>query len=219
MAIVGVQGITKSFGGRLIMGPLDWTIHAEARVGLLGANGAGKSTLLRMIAGLEPADEGLIVRRRGLRSAYLPQEVPGDTTGVLATVLARRPDIAQLEAHLVAIEQQLALPGVAREGDRLQTLLDDQKAEIERFEQLGGARVRNEAVGHLRALGIDDRDWDTPTSQLSGGQRKLVAWAGCLLQQPDLLLLDEPDTHLDLAHKALLEALIQIGRASCRERV
>ena len=51
--------------------------------------------------------------------------------------------------------------------------------------------------------------YSMPTRQLSGGQRKLVALAGCMLQQPDVLLLDEPDTHLDLPHKALLEALVR----------
>ncbi len=78
MTIVSVQGVSKSFGGRPIIEPLDWTIDAGARIGLVGPNGAGKSTLLRMIAGSEASDQGLIVKRRGLRCAYLVQEVAGD---------------------------------------------------------------------------------------------------------------------------------------------
>jgi ATP-binding cassette subfamily F protein 3 len=209
MSIVSIQEITKSFGGRSLFEPLSWTVEAGARIGLVGSNGAGKSTLLRMMAGLEPVDAGLIVRRKGLHTAYLPQEVAGDDTGVLATVLAQRPDIAQLEAQLHAIEVQMASPDLTGDAGRLQLLLDDQTRLLERLEELGGPRVRNEAIGYLRSLGIEDTDWEVPTRLLSGGQRKLVALAGCLLQQPDLLLLDEPDTHLDLERKALLEALIR----------
>ncbi len=209
MTILGLQGITKSFGGRLIIEPLNWSIDAEARIGLVGANGTGKSTLLRMIAGLEQSDEGTIVRRRGLRVAYLAQEIAGSETGALAMVLASRSDLAALETKLLAVEAQLSAPEIAYDTERMTVLLDQQAALLERFEELGGPRIRNEAVAHLRSLGIGDDDFDTPLRLLSGGQRKLVALAGCLLQQPDLLLLDEPDTHLDLAHKSQLEALIR----------
>lgn len=209
MTIVSLQGITKSFGGRLLLDPLNWSIEATARVGLVGANGTGKSTLLRMMAGLEQPDGGSIVRRRGLRSAYLPQEVAGDEQGVLATVLAARPDIAAVEAELNAVEGQLALPETIASTERLTTVLDRQALLLERLEALGAPRIRNEAIGYLRALNLDDEAFELPTRLLSGGQRKLVALAGCLLQQPDLLLLDEPDTHLDLAHKSQLETLIR----------
>jgi ATP-binding cassette subfamily F protein 3 len=209
MTIVSLQGITKSFGGRLLIEPLSWTIEEQARVGLVGINGTGKSTLLRMIAGLEDPDDGLVVWRRGARRAYLPQHVVGNDVAVLASVLAMRPDLAALEEQLQTIEAALALPETIADTDQMTALLDRQAMLLERFEALGGARVHNEAVGYLRAVGITDADFDTPTRLLSGGQRKLVALAGCLVQQPDLLLLDEPDTHLDLQHKAQLEALIR----------
>ncbi len=209
MTIVSIQGSTKSFAGRPLFGPLDWALDAGERTGLVGANGAGKSTLLRMVAGLESVDNGIIVRRKSLRTSYLPQEVVGDDIGVLATVLAQRPDIAELEAQLQRIEARMASPEVAGNGEVLHVLLDRQACLLERLDELGGPRVRNEASGYLRSLGIGDDEWETPTRLLSGGQRKLVALAGCLLQKPDLLLLDEPDTHLDLDRKALLEALVR----------
>lgn len=209
MTIVSVQDLSKSFGGRLVLEPLNWSIGASDRIGLIGANGTGKSTLLRMIIGLEQPDGGAIVKRRGLRLAYLPQEVAGDERGVLASVLAMRPDIAALEVKLAEIEARLMQSDVLNDADRLARVLDEQVRIVEELEAIGGSRIRNAAIGHLRVLGIGDDACDTPTRLLSGGQRKLVALAGCLVQQPDLLLLDEPDTHLDLAHKAQLEALIR----------
>ncbi len=209
MTSVSLQGITKSFGGRLLFEPINWSIGSDARSGLVGANGTGKSTLLRVIGGYEPADDGYIVRRRGLRCAYLAQEVAGDERGVLATVLAARPDITAVEADLALVEAELTLPEVLAEATQLTAVLDRQARLLEELELLGAPRIRNAAVGYLRTLKLDDASFDVPTRQLSGGQRKLVALAGCLIQQPDLLLLDEPDTHLDLEHKAQLETLIR----------
>jgi len=69
--------------------------------------------------------------------------------------------------------------------------------------------VEGEALGHLRALGIDGPTLRMPTSELSGGQRKLVALAACLARRPDVLLLDEPEAHLDMGRREQLEAMIQ----------
>ncbi len=208
MTILALQAVTKTYGGHLVWGPLDWTLEAGQRVGLVGANGAGKSTLLRAVAGLETVDSGEIVRRKGLRAAYLQQEVPGDERGVLATVLAAAPEAARLEARLAELEAQLADPAVSGDMGRLQAVLDQQAATLAAWETAGGPQLHNHAQTYLQQLGFTGAALDTPTNTLSGGQRKLVALAGCLVRQPDLLLLDEPDTHLDLAHKQQLELLI-----------
>jgi len=209
MSILSARGVGKTHGGHPIFDGLDLLIQADARIGLVGPNGAGKTTLLRLLAGVDRPDTGELTRRRGLRIAWLPQEVAGDERNALDTVLAQRADIAELEHELATLEAELATPGVAENERRLADLLEQQERLVERWEQAGGPRVRNEAAGYLRALGIDDTDWSLPTGVLSGGQRKLVALAGCLLCRPELLLLDEPDTHLDPARKAQLEQTIR----------
>ncbi|HQW52240.1 MAG TPA: ABC-F family ATP-binding cassette domain-containing protein, partial [Tepidiformaceae bacterium] len=69
--------------------------------------------------------------------------------------------------------------------------------------------IRNRAEALLRSLGFDEDAWERPMELLSGGQRKLIGIARCLLSEPDLLLLDEPDNHLDLDRKAMLEQVIR----------
>ena len=79
---------------------------------------------------------------------------------------------------------------------------------LARWTEAGGDRAEGEALGHLRALGIDGAALDMPTSELSGGQRKLVALAACLARRPDVLLLDEPEAHLDMSRRERLGALL-----------
>ena len=209
MSILSARGVAKTHGGHPIFDGLDLLIRFEDRIGLVGPNGAGKTTLLRLLAGVDRPDAGELTRRRGLRVALLPQEVAGDDRPALDTVLAQRADIAELERELAAVEAELATPDVATDERRLAAVLEQQDRLVGRWEQAGGPRVRNEATGYLRSLGFDDSEWCLPTRVLSGGQRKLVALAGCLLCRPELLLLDEPDTHLDPARKVQLEQTIR----------
>jgi ATP-binding cassette subfamily F protein 3 len=209
MLILGAHDITKAFGGRRILHELDLTVAEDARIGLIGPNGAGKSTLLRILAGLEEVDAGEVARRRGLRAAYLPQHVPGDAHTPLAVVLAARPVLAAIEKDLRGCEVALGDPAVASDLGRIERVLERQERLLRRFEELGGPGFEGEARAHLRALGLDDGDFARPMRELSGGQRKLVALAACLAQRPELLLLDEPETHLDLDHRSALEARIR----------
>ena len=208
MIVTDLAGVTRAHGDRTIFADLSWTIEAHARIGLIGPNGTGKSTLLRTIAGLELPEGGLVTRPRDLRIAYLAQEQePSDTT-VMAALLGARPDLAAIERDLAAIEQRLADPAISRDMARLGAALEDQERLLHGFERAGGPRLRNRAVGLLRELGIQEAQWERPLAALSGGQRKLVGLAACLIGDPGLLLLDEPDNHLDLARKETLERLL-----------
>ena len=74
MIIADLNNIARVHGGRTIFSGLSWTIQDGEKIGLVGPNGVGKSTLLRTLAGLEPADGGAIVFRKGTLVAYLAQE-------------------------------------------------------------------------------------------------------------------------------------------------
>jgi ATP-binding cassette subfamily F protein 3 len=209
MTLVGVHSLRKSFGGRPILQGADLVIAPEARIGLVGANGSGKSTLLRILAGEDDGDTGEVARRRGLRTAFLPQHIPGDARTPLQFVLAARPDLVELEAELADCETALAGPEVTADLRRIERVLERQERLLRRFEEIGGPGFEGEARSYLRGLGLEDSAIEQPMTELSGGQRKLVALAACLAQRPELLLLDEPETHLDLPHRDYLEALIR----------
>lgn len=209
MIIADLNSVARVYGGRTIFSELSWSIQAGEKIGLVGPNGTGKSSLLRILAGIEPPDAGVYTTRRDLRAAYLPQEYAGEPgRPVLAELLAARSDIADLEARVAELEARMGDPAVAGDMGALQRVIDEHGALLAQHEALGGPTVRGRAEGLLRDLGLAESQWEQPMSLLSGGQRKLVGLARCLLHEPDLLLLDEPDNHLDMERKDELEAII-----------
>ena len=209
MIIAGMQNIVQVYGGRTIFERLNWEIQDGARIGLVGANGAGKSTILKILAGLEEPTSGTVTTRRGLRVVYLPQHVPGDARTPLQTVLAARTDLAKLEAEIAACEAELSSPAVVANMKLMSRVLEKHAALLEQWEHWGGSGVAGEARSLLLNLGLEADALELPTTVLSGGQRKITALAGCLALRPDLVLLDEPDTHLDLDRRQHLERLIR----------
>ncbi len=209
MLLVNIHGVTKFYGGRRILHELDFAVQEQGRIGLVGPNGAGKSTLLRIIAGLEDVQAGEFSKRKGLRAAYLPQHIVGGQETPLELLQSARTDLAKIEEQLHTCEIELADPEVIADMVHMERVLVRQEQLLARFDELGGPGFLGEARNHLRALGFDGTAMTQSMAELSGGQRKLVALAACLVQRPELLLLDEPETHLDLSHRQQLEALIQ----------
>src|SRR3954467_2697156 len=207
MALLAARGITKSFGSRLILDGLDLDIEPGVRVGVIGPNGGGKSTLLRILVSEETADAGEVTQRRGLMLAFLPQQLEGDHRGALETLRAARPDLDELERELAKVEQELGSSG--SDLDRLAKLLRRQEGLLERWTASGGPGFEGRARALLVDGGLADDGLAKPTRVLSGGQRKLVGLASCLLREPDVLLLDEPEAHLDVEAREHMEQLMR----------
>jgi ATP-binding cassette subfamily F protein 3 len=110
---------------------------------------------------------------------------------------------------LAAVEERLGDPGVFGEPRKLQAALETQQALLDEYDALGGDGYTERVRGLLLGLGLAEEGQLKPLSVLSGGQKKLVGLARLLLLRPDVLLLDEPDNHLDLAGKVYLEGLIR----------
>jgi ATP-binding cassette, subfamily F, member 3 len=209
MTLLALQGVRKSFGSRLILDGIDLAVDRRTRIGIVGANGTGKSTLLRIAVGAETADTGEVVRRRGVVVSLLPQHPLGDERTPLETVVAARPDLAELDDELHAVAARLGAPELAADLDRMARVLRRQEELLERWEQLGGPSLEGRARAWLSGFGLTEEELGLPTTALSGGQRKLIALAACLAQEPDVLLLDEPEAHLDNEGRALVEELVR----------
>ncbi len=209
MVIVQLSHIVHSYATQVVLEDLSWEIQAGQKIGLVGPNGAGKSTLLRIIAQELKPESGVVVRQAQLRVGYLAQEPVFDAGhSVWQETLSAAADLVRVEEQLRDLEARMALPEVYTDQARLDKVLAAHARAQAEFEHLDGYRYEALAREVLHSLGFREADLDLPMDALSGGQKKLVGLARLLVTQTDLLLLDEPDNHLDIEGKTRLEQLI-----------
>jgi ATP-binding cassette subfamily F protein 3 len=206
MIVVNLDRITHSYGTHIVLDGLSWEVKARQKIGLVGPNGAGKTTLLRVIAGEIKPDAGSVFRHASARIGYLAQEPLLDLERtVWQEIMSAAEDLVRVEAELRRLEARMAEPDVYGDEAELERVLAAHARAQAEFERLDGYRYESRAREALVTLGVQATDFDLPVSALSGGQKKLVGLAKLLAAGADLLLLDEPDNHLDLNGKAHLE--------------
>ena len=216
MIVVNLDNIVHSYGNQTVLNVLSWEIQAGQKIGLVGPNGAGKSTLLRIVAGEIRPDDGFVYRDKETHIGYLAQEPELDPKcTVWQEVMCASKDLVRVEADLQRLEARMADPEVFGNEAALERVLAAHARAQAEFEELDGYRYENRAREALRTLGLAPEDFSLPVSALSGGQKKLVGLAkllavgaGSLGAERSLLLLDEPDNHLDLSGKLYLEQFI-----------
>src|SRR5216683_8173425 len=203
--------VSKDYGGNSIFRDIDLEIMEGERIGLVGENGGGKSTLFKLLAGIDTPTDGVISRRRNLTIGYLAQEAdPGQShKTVFEAVSEVTQELVDLPILLSQLEARMADPEVAADPDAMAAILDEYGKAQERFDALGGYTLEHKVEAVLHGLGFGPAWYDLEVGSLSGGEKKLVNLARFLIKAPDLLLLDEPDNHLDLDAKAWLEQYIQ----------
>ncbi|HVM94985.1 MAG TPA: ABC-F family ATP-binding cassette domain-containing protein, partial [Candidatus Acidoferrales bacterium] len=207
-AVLTVTGLSKRFGGQVVLDGVNWFVPPRARVALVGANGSGKSTLLRIIAGEQEADGGSFSVPKGATVGYLAQEVFGlGERSVLQEALAAFEHLHELEAECRRLEE--ALTHIRHDDPEYNELMAEYSAAREAWDTHGSYDLERRAESVLLGLGFKSTDFQRPCSEFSGGWQMRVALAKLLLREPDLLLLDEPTNHLDLEARDWLEAFLQ----------
>lgn len=210
MIVLRLDNIAFSHPGGLALENLAWPIQQGEKLGLVGPNGAGKSTILRLLTNDLTPDKGHIFLAKDVTVGYLPQEVIlNEGRTLLDEALTASPHLTELEAALKKIEDSLANPTVYEDEGKLNKALNRQAKLLEDYERAGGLRYESAVKSTLYQLGFTADDFDTPTHVLSGGQKKMLMLTKLAVNQPTILLLDEPDNHLDLAGKAYLESFIR----------
>jgi ATP-binding cassette subfamily F protein 3 len=189
--MIKLHDISYSVEGRPLLENASATIPAGHKVGLVGRNGTGKTTLFRLIRGELYLETGSIELPRQACIGGVAQEVPGNDTSLLDTVLAADTERAEL----------LAEAERADDPNRI--------AEIQtRLADIDAWSAEGRASSILKGLGFSPEKQQMPCSAFSGGWRMRVALAAVLFAQPDLLLLDEPTNYLDLEGAIWLESYL-----------
>src|SRR5256712_7785726 len=200
MTLIRVEHLVKTFASIPVLQDVSWQIEAGRNIGLIGTNGSGKSQLLNILRGVMAADSGTVERARGLRLGYLTQEmaVEGDRTLYEEVCEAFRP-LLDMQEEMTVLEARLAQQASSAADLQRYGML------LEEFNAREGYAITARVEATLLGLGFRPPDLHTPVQHLSGGQKNMAALARVLLQEPDLLLLDEPSNHLDITATEWLE--------------
>ena len=203
--ILSCQGISKSFGEKVILEDASFHIEEREKAALIGNNGAGKTTLLRIIMNELHADAGQVVLAKDKRIGYLAQyqDVQGHLS-VYEELLSTKQYIIDMEDRLRAMEVQMKNAS----GEELDRLMNSYTRLTHEFELENGYAYKSELMGVLNGLGFTEKDFNKQVATLSGGQKTSVALGKLLISKPDILLLDEPTNHLDMESIAWLETYL-----------
>src|SRR5579872_6326191 len=191
-----VNVIHLSYGPRLILDDVSFTVAPGEKAGLIGVNGAGKSSLLKIIAGLQEADGGKVIRPRSF--GYLSQDVAHETfVAEGSTVRDYMFNSTGLDVAIASFEALSHRLGEATNDD-MERLLGRFEEAQESLERLGYYEADARAEQLIAGLNVGGVTLERHVSTMSGGQKTKLALARLLFQSPALLLLDEPTNFLDV---------------------
>lgn len=205
MSILNVEHVTHGFGARQILDDASFRLLKGEHVGLVGANGEGKSTFLNIITGKLMPDEGKIEWCKHITTGYLDQYSTLEKGKTIYDVLRDAfAHLADLEQEMLALYDKMA----DCSEEELNEAMED-VGEIQSILDYSGyytidARISEYANG----LGLGEIGLDRDVSELSGGQRAKVLLAKVLLENPMILILDEPTNFLDENHIAWLKEFL-----------
>jgi len=203
--MITVNDISVQFGGTTLFSDVTFSINENDKIALMGKNGAGKSTLLKIIAGVNKPSTGNISAPKEAVIAYLPQHLlTQDDATVFEEASKAFASIFQMKAEIDHINEQLTIR-TDYESDDYMKLIEKVSELSEKFYSIEEVNYEAEVEKVLKGLGFLREDFTRPTSEFSGGWRMRIELAKILLQQPDLILLDEPTNHMDIESIQWLE--------------
>ena len=184
MNLITIENISKAYNEKILFKNINLGVNEGDRIGLIGINGTGKTTLLKIIAGLEEADEGRVIKGSSVKIEYLPQNTlfDPDTTVLSQVFNGNSKNMALIREY----EEAISNPDTPSE--KIIKLTNE-------MDLANTWDLENEAKSILTQLGITD--FQAKIGTLSGGQRKRISLASALINPSDLLILDEPTNHLD----------------------
>ena len=189
MSILKINNLSQTFEDKVLYKNASLTVNAGEHIGVVGLNGAGKTTFINIIAGNSVWDEGEVIWLSGIRRGYLDQHADIDRSltvyEYLKTAFSR---LYELNDRLTALYEQM---GEVSDEKELDKLINKSNRMLETLTDSGfydvDSTIRKTATG----LGIAAVGYDTPISDLSGGQRAKLMLAKLIMQDLDVMLLDK----------------------------
>ena len=185
MPLITLDNISLQFSEKLVLNEISATIQKGDKIALIGRNGEGKTSLLRVLAGIIDADDGEIKVKNNTSISYLEQSTPKDIDQSLFAVVAK--GLGSI-GDLLANYYQSTQSDNAKKSNSYQILIEQENAwhYIHKIEAI------------LNRFKLDP---ETKLSAMSGGWKRRVMLARAIIQEPDLLLLDEPMAGMNLEEK------------------
>lgn len=198
MSILSTEQVSHSFNDKWLFNDLHFALLKGDRVALVGINGTGKSTLLKILSGLIIPTNGRVVKEKGLKIGYLPQEPNFSDLNTINDFIYSADNEQQ---QLIKEYEQL----VENEDFSSKKFMDL----TEKITAINAWEYENNIRIILNRFQITN--FDQKIDSLSGGQKKRLALAKLLIDEPDLYVLDEPTNHLDIETIEWLEKLLTTG--------
>ncbi len=197
MSLLTVENVTHGFGARQILEDASFRLLKGEHIGLIGANGEGKSTFLNIITGKIMPDQGKITWSRHVKAGYLDQHSVLKKGMTIREVLRTAfDDMYNLEQNMLKIYEDMAIVADNKINDMM-----EEAGEIQQILETGGFYQLDSKIEEVAGgLGLGDIGLDKDVSDLSGGQRTKVLLVKLLLENPSILILDEPTNYLDHQH-------------------
>ncbi|PKL78920.1 MAG: heme ABC transporter ATP-binding protein [Ignavibacteriae bacterium HGW-Ignavibacteriae-4] len=206
MSVLNVENVSHNFGGRGLLENASFRLLKGEHVGLVGANGEGKSTILRIITGKLMPDAGKIEWAKRVTVGYLDQHTVLSQGKTIRDVLREAfQNMFEMEAEMLQIYERM---GEASE-EQLVEMMED-VGEIQSILENNGFYIIDAKIEEVaNGLGLGEIGLDRDVDDLSGGQRTKVLITKLLLQNPTILILDEPTNYLDAEHIQWLKVYLK----------
>ena len=204
MIIAQGHDLEKQFGANTLFKNVNFSIDANARIGLIGPNGVGKTTLLKIMTGEEEATHGDFTINKNIDVGYIAQENGlNESKTIWEEMLSVFTSLINMSKKITSLQQDIAAnpkrSDLLKQYDQLQF----------NFEQQGGYTYQSDIKSILNGFNFPEATWSKKIASLSGGEKTRLSFVKLLLRKPALLLLDEPTNYLDLDTLDWLESYLK----------